>query len=194
MGAHRRHYFSLHELLIMVVLAALGGTTSSLVSWAGRAIHVTGLPCGGQFLAGAHVLWLVLAVGLVRRPGAATVTGLLKGAVEIYSGNPHGPAVLAFSLVAGVCVDAVFVLLGRRPHPVVLSLAGGVAAASNVLVGNLAASVPDTAFASIVLLALASVAFASGAVLGGLLGHALLRALARAGVQTSSPVRAAERE
>ena len=57
------HFFTLHELLTAAVLAALGGVTSTAMSVIRAAVHAAvGLPFGLQFLAGIHVLWLVLAV------------------------------------------------------------------------------------------------------------------------------------
>ncbi|MFH0981047.1 MAG: ECF transporter S component [Planctomycetota bacterium] len=179
----QRVYFSLHELLIMAALAALGGVSSSAVSWVGGVVHtLTGLPGGLQSFAGIHVLWLVLAVGLVRKPGSATVTGLLKGAVELLSGSRHGLVVVLVSGLAGLTVDGVWILTGRRDRLVSYVLAGGLGAASNLLVFKLFYSLPSHRAVTIALAALTPVAFVSGAVLAGLLGWSLMDALRRAGV------------
>jgi energy-coupling factor transport system substrate-specific component len=184
MTRHRHHLFSLHELLIMAALAALGGVSGSAVSMIRAAVHaVVVVPGGMQFAAGVHVLWLVLAVGLVRKPGAATATGLFKGMVELLSGNPHGLLVVMYSGLAGVAVDAVWLLIGGRDRPITYVLAGGVGAASNVLVLVFVASFPtESAVVTGSLVALAGVAFISGALLAGLLGWWLLEALRLAGV------------
>ena len=53
MSESRRHYFSLHELLIMAALAALGGVSSALLSMlremshAGRANCLRAFTCCG---------------------------------------------------------------------------------------------------------------------------------------------------
>ncbi|MHC4092780.1 MAG: ECF transporter S component [Planctomycetota bacterium] len=193
MNRDRRYFFTLHELLIMAALAALGGVSSSAVSLVGAAVHaVTGLPGGLQFLAGIHVLWLVLAVGLVRKPGAATVTSLLKSTVELLSGNPHGLLVVIYSVAAGAAVDAIWLLLARRDRPITYALAGGAGAASNVLVLKFIASLPDHRGVTTALAVLAGIAFISGIVLAGLLGWSLLQALrlaGAAGAQGQGPVR-----
>ena len=182
MKNQRGQFFSLHELLIMAALAALGGVSGSAVSWIGHAVRtVTGIPGGLQFMAGAHVLWLILAVGLIRKPGAATVTGLLKGAVELLSSNPHGVLVLLMSGLGALCVDLVWILLGRRDRLLVYMLAGGLGAASNMLVFKIIYSLPSSRVLTIALATLTPVAFVSGALLAGLLGWSLLRALRRAG-------------
>lgn len=182
MSGERREFFTLHELLMMAALAALGGVTSSVVSMVRAAVHVLiVLPGGMQYLAGIHVLWLVLAVGLVRKPGAATATALLKGSVELLSGNPHGLLVLLYSLFAGVAVDIVWVILGGRDRLYTYVLAGAVGATSNLLVLIFAASLPPQENMLAALAVLGSVAFVSGGVLAGALGRWLVHALAQAG-------------
>jgi energy-coupling factor transport system substrate-specific component len=183
MTRERQTFFSLQELLTMAALAALGGVSSSAVSMLRAAVHaLVALPFGMQFLAGVHVLWLVIAVGLIRKPGAATLTGLLKGTVELLSGNPLGLLVLLLSGVAGVAVDAIWLLCARRDSSLVYMLAGGVGAASNVFVGLLAASLPAKAQVYAGVGVMAGMAFLSGVVFGGLLGSWLIQALALAGV------------
>ena len=178
----RKHYFSLHELLTMAALAALGGVSSAAVSNVRAVLHaVVPSPIGIQPLAGIHVLWPVLAAGLVRKSGAATITGLLAGTVEMLSGNPHGLLVVVYGVLGGLGVDVVWLLLGGRHRVITYVLAGGVGAATNVLVFVYAASLPAEAAAMVGAILLAAVAFASGTVLAGLLGWWLLEALRRAG-------------
>ena len=179
----RDHFFSLHELLMMAALAALGGVTGSALSNIRAAVHaILPSPIGMQPLAGIHVLWPVLAVGLVRKPGAATVTGLLAGPVEFLSANPHGLLVVLYCLVAGITVDVVWLLLGARHHLAVYMLAGGMGAASNVVVLTATASLPSQGAVITMVALLASVAFVSGVFFAGLLGWWLLRTLRVAGV------------
>ena|GEM_PF-1128118 len=189
MNGPRRHFFTLHELLIMAALAALGGVSSTMMSNIRAAVHaVVGLPGGMQFTAGVHVVWLIIAVGLVRKPGAATVTGLLKGTVELLSGNLHGLLVILYAVLAGVGVDLVWLLLGRRHRPVTYMLAGGVGTASNVLVLPFLASLPyDEGGLIAGMTLLTAVAFLSGVLLAGLLGWSLLHTLRAAGVAGAQP-------
>ena len=183
MDQARPHFFSLHELLIMAALAALGGVSGAAVSLVRAAVHaLVVLPGGMQFLAGIHVLWPVLAVGLVRKPGAATVTGLLMGAVELLSSNPHGLIVVMYGGLAGVGVDFVWLLLRGADRPITYLLAGGAGAATNVLVLKFVASLPSSGAVGAGLLVLTGMAFISGMLLAGLLGWWLLRTLQVAGV------------
>ena len=184
MSQPRSHFFSLHELLMMAVLAALGGVTGSALSNIRAVAHaIFPSPIGMQPLAGIHVLWPVLAVGLVRKPGAATVTGLLAGTVEFLSGNPHGLHAVSYGLAAGITVDVVsFFLGGVRDYLGVYMFAGGMGAASNVAVMMAIASLPPEGAVLTTLALLGGVAFISGVFLAGLLGWWLLRTLRVAGV------------
>ena len=188
MSQPRNHFFSLHELLMMAALAALGGVTGSALSNIRAAVHaIFPSPIGMQPLAGIHVLWLVLAVGLVRKPGVATITGLLAGTVELLSGNPHGLLVILYSLFAGISVDVVWLLLGARDHLVAYMLAGGVGATSNVAILTVTASLPTQGAVITAVALLAGIAFVSGVFLAGLLGWWLLRTLRVAGVIGAQP-------
>ncbi len=178
-----RYYFTTRDLIMMAALAALGGVTSTLVNTVGDVLQAAlGFAGSFQFAAGLHVLWLVLVACLVRKPGAATVAGVLKGAVELLSGNTHGVIVLLIDVVAGLLIDLVLLLWRNPEHPLALMLAGGLGAASNVIVFQFFASLPADFVAWGGILLLSGIAFASGALLGGLLARALLAALRQGGV------------
>ena len=181
-----RYYFSTRDLLTMAVLAALGGVVSTYVNAIGDFFQAwLGFAGTTQWAAGLHVLWLILAVGITRKQGAGTITGLLKGGVEFLSGNTHGVLVVIVDVVAGIVVDLVMLPFQRTRRSgamtVAYCLAGSLAAASNVFVFQLFAAVPADTLAMGALFLVGGVAFASGVLLAGLLGQALLAALGRAG-------------
>lgn len=181
--AETRTYFSTRDLLMMAALAALGGVTGTYVNAIGDVVQsVVGLPGMTQWAAGLHVVWLTLAVGLTGRRGAGTVTGMLKGAVELMTGNTHGLFVLLVDVVAGVAVDLGFLPFRRLDSWAGFCLAGGLAAASNVLVFQLMASLPADLLAMGALAAVAAIASMSGVLFAGVLGRGLLEALRQAGV------------
>lgn len=180
--ARKQFYFSTRDLLMMAALAALGGVTSTYINALGDLVQsVVGFAGATQWAAGLHVLWLVLAVGLTRKQGAGTLTGILKGAVELLSGNTHGILVLLVDLVAGILVDLGVLLFRRKDSPFALAVAGGLASASNIFVFQLFASLPADLITYGALLIVALVAFASGVLFAGLLGHMLINALRRSG-------------
>jgi ABC-type thiamin/hydroxymethylpyrimidine transport system permease subunit/DMSO/TMAO reductase YedYZ molybdopterin-dependent catalytic subunit len=179
----RRHYFSTRDLLMMAALAALGGVTSTYVNAVGDLFQsILGFAGTTQWAAGLHVLWLTLAVGLTGRRGSGTITGILKGAVELLSGNTHGLLVVLVDVVAGLLVDLGFLPFRNKDALPAYVLAGGLAAASNVFVFQLFASLPSDVLAYGAMLLVGGMAFLSGALFAGLLGWLLLNTLRRAGV------------
>jgi len=184
----RRYYFSTRDLLMMAALAALGGVTGTYVNTIGDFFQsVLGFAGTTQWAAGLHVLWLTLAVGLTGKQGAGTITGILKGAVELLSGNTHGLLVVLVDVVAGLLVDLGFLPFRNKDTLPAYALAGGLASASNVFVFQLFASLPADVLAYGALLLVAGVAFLSGVLFAGLLGYLLLNALRRAGVVRDRP-------
>lgn len=128
-------YMSNRNLLVIAVLSGIGGVMSTYIGYLANLFNtMLGVPFGaGQFLSGLHVFWIMLAAGLVKKTGAASLAGLIKGCIEFLTGGTHGIAIIIVSLVQGIIVDLILMIF-RRYSPAVLSLAGGLAAASNVLV------------------------------------------------------------
>lgn len=186
----RRHYFSTRDLLMMAALAALGGVVSTYINAIGDFFQsILGFAGTTQWAAGLHVLWLTLAVGLTRKQGAGTTTGFLKGGVELLTGNTHGLIVVLVDVVAGLLVDLGFLPFKDKDSLPAYCLAGGLAAASNLFVFQLFASLPADVLTYGALLLVAAVAFLSGVLLAGVLARALVNALRRAGVvKDSAPV------
>lgn len=167
----------------MASLAALGGITSTAVNTLGDAVQsVVGFAGTTQWAAGLHVLWLTLAAGLTGKPGAGTVTGLLKGGVELLTGNTHGLLVVLVDLVAGVLVDIGMLPFRSKDRLLPMSISGGLASASNVFVFQLFASLPADVLAYGALALIGLVAGVSGVLFAGVLGFGLLASLERSGV------------
>jgi len=176
-------YFSTRDLLVMAVLAALGGVTSTYVNAISDAVHAAlGFAGGSQWAAGLHVIWIVLAMGILKKSGVGTLTGILKGVVELMSGNSHGVIILLVDLVAGMLVDFGFLLFRQKRHLLPYLVGGGLATASNVLVFQLFATIPINILGLTAIFILLFVALISGIIFAGFLPYLLVNALAKAGV------------
>jgi ABC-type thiamin/hydroxymethylpyrimidine transport system permease subunit len=190
----RRYYFSTRDLLMMAVLAALGGVASTYIQTLANAVHAAlGFPGATQALAGLHVVWIVLAVGLTGKQGAGTVTGIAKGAVEFLSGNTHGILILLIDVVAGIMVDLGMLPFRNKNSHVAYAVAGGLATASNVWVFQAFASIPTDVLTMGAILLVSAVSFVSGILLAGVLGKVLLDSLRRAGVVRDQPAQSGNR-
>ena len=176
--SHRKYYLGNRELLIIAILSGIGGGMSTYIGYLGNLLNrLFGVPFGaGQFVSGLHVFWFILVAGLVRKPGAATAAGLLKGIIELLTGSTHGVAIILVSLTQGLLVDAVLLIM-RRHNLLSYALAGGFAAASNVFVFQLL-YFSHAPIAYILFIGL--LAFVSGVLLAGSLGHSVLEIILQA--------------
>ena len=176
-------YFSTRDLLIMAVLAALGGVASTYINTLSDTIQaILGFAGASQWAAGLHVIWIVLAFAITGKPGTGTLTGILKGAVELMSGNSHGIIILLIDLVAGLLVDFGFLIFRNKRNLLPYLVAGGLASGSNVLVFQIFATLPSNILAASAIAILFVVAFASGCVFAGVIPSLLIKSLAKAGV------------
>ena len=179
----RQPYITTRHLTLISALSAAGGITSTYINLIGDTFQAAlGFAGSTQWAAGLHVLWLVLASALTGRMGAATAAGLLKGLVELFTGNTHGVLVLLINLVAGLIVDILFALGRGKFNWQTACLAGGLASASNVFIFQLFSFLPADRLVWQGMLILGSVAFFSGALFAGLLALAVLAGLAKAGL------------
>jgi ABC-type thiamin/hydroxymethylpyrimidine transport system permease subunit len=162
-----RSRFELRDLVLVALLAAVGGVLSTYVGYLGNLINrLFGVPFGaGQLIAGVHVLWALLARAIIRRFGSGTLTGVLKGLVEFLSGGTHGIVIVLVSAIEGLFVD-VGMSMSENRRLSVMMLSGAVASASNVFVFQ---SIYFSNLPIPVLLGMALLAFVSGAFFGGYL-------------------------
>ncbi|MFO8109767.1 MAG: ECF transporter S component [Thermoplasmata archaeon] len=178
-----RYHFSTKDLVTIALLSALGGGLSTYIGYLGNLINrMVGVPFGaGQFMAGLHVIWIVLAVGITRKKGVGTATGMLKGLVELFLGGTHGVVIVVVSLIQGLLVDAVLFNDSTKEKRglVPYSMAGGVSAASNVFVFQVFffSGVPF-----ILILMLAILACGSGMIFGGYITLQMMDSLEQGGL------------
>ena len=163
----RRARLDTRDLVLIALLAAVGGVLSTYIGYLGNLVNrLFGVPFGaGQLIAGLHALWPLLARLLIGRFGSGTLTGLLKGVVELFAGGTHGVIIVIVSLVEGILVDSGLGILRRRSLPLTM-LAGGVASASNVFVFQ---AIYFSGVSIAFIFVMAGLSFLSGVLLGGYL-------------------------
>ncbi|HHY93575.1 MAG TPA: hypothetical protein GX513_00995 [Firmicutes bacterium] len=188
----QRYYFSTRDLVVVAVLSALGGVMSSYIGYLGNLLNrALGVPFGaGQFMAGLHVFWFLLVLGITGKPGSATLAGLLKGVAEVLTGSTHGLVIVLVSGVEGLLVDAAWSVLPKKMPLLRSCLAGGVGAMSNVVVFQ----VLFFSGAGLGYIALmCALALASGYLLGGYLAYSVLEALQGTRIMAARPLPAVGR-
>lgn len=179
----KEHFLSTKDLVTIALLSALGGGLSTYIGYLGNLINrIVGVPFGaGQFMAGLHVIWIVLAVGITRKKGVGTATGLIKGAVELFLGSTHGVVIVVVSLAQGIIVDAVLFndKTKENRNLIPYMIAGGASASSNVFVFQafFFSGVPI-----ILILLLGMLAFGSGMIFGGYITLQMMDSLEHGGL------------
>lgn len=170
------------DIVVAAVIAVAGG----VVFWGWSQLWVTTSGAFAAFPPAQGVMygmWLAPGVigGLVvRKPGAALFTELVASIVEALLGSAWGLSVIVYGLAEGAAPELVFALawyrVWRLPVAVLAGAAAGLVAAGLDLVYYYGAWRAGWQLTYVVVVALSS------AVIAGVGGALLVRALARTGV------------
>jgi ABC-type thiamin/hydroxymethylpyrimidine transport system permease subunit len=108
--------FSTKDLLVIALLAAIGIAIKPVVKTLTHLISTPlGIP-GGTIGGGLYMMWLVLALALVPRFGAATLAGFIQGLVLLITGwfGSHGAISLLTYTLPGLAIDLLALLYRRK--------------------------------------------------------------------------------
>ena len=171
----RKTRIDVRDIVLIALLSAVGGVLSTYIGYLGNLINrLFGVPFGaGQLIAGLHIIWPLLARAFVGRFGAGTLTGLTKGAVELFSGGTHGVIILLVSAVEGLFVD-LGLAITRKRRLVLTMITGAISSAANVFVFQ---AVYFSGVSATYILMMAGLSAVSGAFFGGYLAWDLERLL-----------------
>lgn len=143
------------------------------------------LPPFRGIIYGTWMLPAVLVPLVLRRPGAALLAETVAASAEILFGAPWGLWLLVYGLAQGAAAELVFAFgLYRRWGLIAAMAAGGAAGVAGALL-DLLAYYPDWGTDWMVLYT--ALVAASSALIAGLGGWLLVRALARTGVLGAFP-------
>jgi len=145
-----------------------------------------GFPPAGELMLGVWLLPAVVGALVIRRPGAALFTELVAANVELFLGNRWGAAVLLSALLQGLGVELAIALFRHRRFGLAVAVLGGtLSAVFEIVFYEWYSYVAEysTAWKAIYL----ACGMVSGAIIAGVGGWALVRALARAGALNAFP-------
>jgi len=176
----RHQGWTLKETLIVTVLGAvfavlyLAWVQVWLIAQAVFGSLTMDVVMGFWFLAS------IVAAAIIRKPGVAFAAEVLASGVEILLGSPGGLILLLSGAIQGAGAEAVFAATRWRNYSLPVLMAAGVGAAVfsfayTWIRFNYGALEPG------VLIAMFALRCASGALLGGWLGHVIVEALYRTG-------------
>lgn len=100
--------FQTIEIVLMAVLAIANAIMSTYLSAVSQMLTALGGPIATSTIVGLYMIYGVLAVYIIRKPGTALMTYLLGGIIQSFLGNSYG---IAASLVAALCYAAAVELM-----------------------------------------------------------------------------------
>lgn len=173
--------WTLRETLIVAVLGAVFGVL--YLGWVQVWLVAQAIfgPVTMDVVMGFWFIVSIIAAAIIRKPGAALASEVMAAAVQVLIGSPAGLILLLTGFVQGAGAEAVFAATRWRNYRLPVLMAAGVGAAVFSFAytwvrfdyGALAPGLLITMFV---------LRCASGALLGGLLGYAIVNALYRTGV------------
>ena len=169
--------------VVDIVVAAVIGVAGGLVYWAWQfpAAGIAAALPGVQSL--GYGLWLlagVVAALIIRKPGAALFAELVAAVIEALVGNQWGGAItILYGVVEGIGAELVFALFLYANWRLVCAILAGILAGVGGAILDLVLYYPGSTptFSAIYLVSFA----VSGAVLAGVLGWLIVRALVPTG-------------
>ena len=176
-----RNSWTMRETLIVAVLGAVFGVL--YLGWVQVWLILQAVfgPVTMDVVMGFWFIVSIIAAAIIRKPGVALVSEVMAAAVQVLLGSPAGLLLLLTGLVQGAGAEAVFAATRWRRSTLPVLMAAGMGAAFFSFVytwirfdyGSLAPGLLVTMFV---------LRMASGALLAGLLGHWIVKALYRTGV------------
>jgi energy-coupling factor transport system permease protein len=171
--------FTTRDILLIAVLAAIGGVAKVFTAQ-GYVLMAAFGPYGSAIWSALFFIWPIIAAFVVRKPGAATISMLLGGVIELLAGSPIGVIVLYSNLVEGLGADIGFLIwrylkFGILQHMV----AGLLEPIGGFFITYFFFSFPSLGIGAFILFVIVSLV---GGVLGGLLAYAINKGLEASGV------------
>jgi energy-coupling factor transport system substrate-specific component len=173
------------DIVVTAVLGAAFGVVFWAwgLLWAGTGAAFAAFPPGQAFMYGVWLIPAVLAPLIVRKPGAGLFAELIAATVSALLGSAWGTTTIVYGLLQGLAGEAGFAAFGYRRFGWPQALLSAVLAGAMAGVLDLLYYYPDwtagwkTTYVALVV--------ASTAVVAGLGGLALTRALAASGALSS---------
>lgn len=122
--------FSIYNLVIIAMMASLGIAIKPIVVTLSHLITGPLLIPGGSLAGGFYMMWLILGAALIKRPGTATLIGLIQGIMVIAAGvfGSHGIFSLLTYTLPGLAVDGFLIISRLPPRDKMAMFLGGIAA------------------------------------------------------------------
>lgn len=179
--ADRKLSYTTRDIVIIAVIAAIAAVVNTGTGNLWYLANASLGPLGGAMLQGAFMWSYILALWLIRKPGAALAVGVISSSVEILLGNPTGVGTLGWGVSQGLAIEAVMAISGYSRFSLGTAILAGAASSQFGTVWTAILFGWDPSFARDVWLAM-PINLISGALLSGLVGFLLAQAIRRTGL------------
>jgi len=177
----KRFGYTTRDIVIIAVIAAIAAVVNTGTGNLWYLANASLGPLGGAMLQGAFMWSYILAMWLIRKPGAALAVGVISSSVEILLGNPTGVGTIGWGVSQGLAIEAVMAISGYSRFDLVTAILAGAASSQFGTVWTAILFGWDPSFARDVWLAM-PINLISGAILSGLLGYLLAQAIRKTGL------------
>jgi len=107
--------FTTLDIVLMALLAVANGVMTTYTSFVNKALTAAGGPILTSTIVGIYMIYGVLAMYIIRKPGAALATYLIGATVQTLIGTSYG---IASNYIAALCyavaIEAIFFLFRYR--------------------------------------------------------------------------------
>ncbi len=164
--------FSVIDIIMIAMCAGLGIAVKVVIRDLVQIVTMSLFIPGGAVAGGIYFLFIVVAAGLVNKPGAATLACVVQAVLALITATGHGVLSLLTFTIPGIVVDIIYIISRRRINIVTCFFMGMAANIAGTYGSNLAFF--RLPFEPLMLTLLLS-ALSGG--LGGLIAFALIKGL-----------------
>lgn len=172
--------FHIFELLIIAMMATLGIAVKPYIKMLVSIVSGPLFIPGGTLAGGFYLIWMLIGVGLIKKPGTATLIALTQGIMVMVTGiyGSHGIMSIVTYTLPGLTLDVLLWIMRKSGDGLIECFIGGMLAN---LMGTFLSNLLFFNLPMIPLILTLSTAMLSGG-LGGLLAYKIIKIVAKQGL------------
>lgn len=122
--------YTLFELVMMAVLAALGIAMKSVVKPLAQIVCGPFMIPAGTLAGGLYMMWMIIGYGLIKKPGTALIISIIQALLVIFTGSvtSHGIMSLVTYVMPGLAIELLYLIIRHRGCCLGCCALGGLAA------------------------------------------------------------------
>ncbi|WP_262177144.1 ECF transporter S component [Saccharococcus sp. Marseille-Q5394] len=184
--------WKLKEVVLMSLFSVVFGIVYLLFLHVGNIWAGFIGPIAYEWIFGIWFIVSIICMYIIRKPGAAVISETIAAAIEVLLGNAVGPRLILAGIIQGLGAEAAFAATRYRRFDIwVLMLAGVGASVFSFIYGYFLGGF--TVFSTGYVLLMLGIRIASGAVIAGIGGKAVVDGLLATGSLRGYPITRAKK-